>query len=97
MNRSLTLSSKVLINSTKSSWRPVARRVSQGSIVGPVLLNVIINGLDYEEECTLSNLAGDTKQGGVADTAEGCATIQRVIDGLEMGRQELQAVEQREM
>lgn len=73
----------MLVNSTKSSWRPVTRSVSQGSIVGPLLLNVIINGLDYEIECTLSKLADDTKEGRVADTAEDCAPIQRTLNRLE--------------
>ncbi|GAB0191622.1 mitochondrial enolase superfamily member 1 [Grus japonensis] len=67
----------------KSSQRPITSSVSQGSIVGPILLNVIINGLDYETECTLGKFADDTKLGEVADTAEDCAAIQRDLNRLE--------------
>ena len=73
----------MLTSSTKSSWRPITNSVSQGSAVGPVLSNVSINCLDYEAECTLCKFAENTKLGGVADTAEDCAAIQRDLNRLE--------------
>jgi len=66
---------RVFISSTESSWRAVTSSVPQGSVLVPVLLN-LINDLDEERECALSKFADGTKLGGAADTPEGCAATQ---------------------
>ena len=61
----------------ESSWRPVSSDISEGSILGPILLNFFINDLDNRRQYTLSKFADVTRRGSVVDIPEGCAATQR--------------------
>ena len=66
-----------MIGDAEPGWKPVSSGVPQGSVLRPVLFNVVIYNLDEGIVPTLCKYASDTKLGGVADTSEGRAAIQR--------------------
>ncbi|KAJ7410892.1 hypothetical protein WISP_105613 [Willisornis vidua] len=61
-------------NGVESSQRSIVGDFSQGSILGPVLLNLFINNMDKGIEWTLSKCAAVMKLGVVAHTPDGWST-----------------------
>ena len=78
---------RVAVDGSMSGWRPETSGVTQRSVLGPVLFNILLNNvvgnMDSVIECSLNKLADDTKLSGAVDTLEGRDAFQWDLNRLE--------------
>lgn len=72
-----------LSSTVQSGWRPVTSCLPQGSVLSLVLFSIIKN---LHKGIRVSKFADDTKLGRVADTPQGCTTIQQNLDRWRAGQ-----------
>lgn len=49
------------VKGSMSKWRPVTRDVPQGSVLGEIVFNILINYIDNEVRCTLNKFVDNMK------------------------------------
>jgi len=78
---------RVVLNGIESMWVEVLSSVVQGSVIGPILFLIYINGLDkqvaqHDKDILISKYADDTKLGRIIKDLKDHASLQQALDNL---------------
>ena len=71
---------RVVVNISMSRWRSVTSGVPQGSILRPVLFNIVMTDRNSRIECTLSKFADDTKLSVVVNMPDRWDGVQKTTN-----------------
>ena len=63
-------------------WTEVRNGVPQGSVLGPLLFVIFIDGIDEEVLCEISKFADDSKIASRVNTLNDVRSMQRTLDKL---------------
>ncbi|CAM5130663.1 unnamed protein product [Natator depressus] len=73
---------RVILKGELSGWREVTSGVPQGSVLGPILVNLFITDLGTKSGSVLIKFADDTKLGSIANSEKDQEIIQEDLDDL---------------
>ncbi|CAM4625917.1 unnamed protein product [Caretta caretta] len=73
---------RVGINGKFSEWRGVTSGIPQGSVLGPILLNLFINNLEKGVNSEVAKFAKDTKLLKIVKTKADCEELQKDLTKL---------------
>jgi len=62
---------RLIVNGSKSQWKPIMSGVPQGLVLGSILFSIFISDTESGIEWKLSKFADDTKLSAAVDMLEG--------------------------
>ena len=73
---------RVQLNGLRSGWTEVRSGILQGSVLGPLLFTIFIDGIDDEVFYEMSKFPDDTQIATGVNTLNGIRSMQKTLDKL---------------
>ena len=74
---------RTVVNGAESDWAEVTSGIPQGSVLGPVLFTIYINGMPRETVCPIKLFADDAKIYHRVENTQDCQKIQEDLEKLQ--------------